>query len=127
MRKKLKSKEGFTLAELLIVVAIIAILAMISIPIFTSRMENAKKNTDLANERSAKAAAVSAYLDESLTAAQTYYYDVENGAVDKDKTKIACDGYNQAKHGSIEPKTAIIRIDIGADGSSITASWEAKN
>ena len=34
-----KNKKGFTLAELLIVVAIIAVLVAISIPIFTSQLE----------------------------------------------------------------------------------------
>ena len=34
-----KSKKGFTLAELLIVVAIIAVLVAISIPIFTNQLE----------------------------------------------------------------------------------------
>ncbi|WP_205508076.1 type IV pilin protein [Eubacterium pyruvativorans] len=33
------NKKGFTLAELLIVVAIIAVLVAISIPIFTSQLE----------------------------------------------------------------------------------------
>ena len=35
-------KNGFTLAELLIVVAIIAVLVAISIPIFTGQLEKAK-------------------------------------------------------------------------------------
>ena len=42
---------GFTLAEMLIVVAIIGILTAISIPIFTSRMHKAKVAADMANLR----------------------------------------------------------------------------
>lgn len=58
------NQKGFTLAELLIVVAIIAVLVAISIPIFSSQLEKSKENTDIANLRAAKAAAVSAYLTE---------------------------------------------------------------
>ena len=57
MNKKL-TKKGFTLAELLIVVAILAILVAVSIPIFTSKLHDAKDSTDKANMRAAKAAAV---------------------------------------------------------------------
>ena len=38
---KIKNKKGFTLAELLIVVAIIAVLVAVAIPIFTSQLEKA--------------------------------------------------------------------------------------
>lgn len=54
-RIKLNNKTGFTLAELLIVVAIIAVLVAISIPIFTSQLEKSREATDLANVRSAYA------------------------------------------------------------------------
>lgn len=37
-----KRKKGFTLAELLIVVAIIAVLVAISIPIFTLQLEKSQ-------------------------------------------------------------------------------------
>jgi prepilin-type N-terminal cleavage/methylation domain-containing protein len=47
-----KNKKGFTLAELLIVVAIIGVLVAISIPIFTSQLEKAREATDAANIRS---------------------------------------------------------------------------
>lgn len=42
-----KSKKGFTLAELLIVVAIIAVLVAISIPVFNSQLEKARRAVDL--------------------------------------------------------------------------------
>ena len=50
-----KDRKGFTLAELLIVVAIIGVLVAISIPIFSSQLERAREATDLANIRSAYA------------------------------------------------------------------------
>ena len=53
--KKMNNKHGFTLAELLIVVAIIAVLVAISIPIFTSQLEKSREAVDLANMRAAYA------------------------------------------------------------------------
>ena len=43
---KHKSKNGFTLAELLIVVAIIAVLVAISIPVFTAQLKKARLAVD---------------------------------------------------------------------------------
>lgn len=53
--KKTNNKKGFTLAELLVVVAIIAVLVAIAIPIFTSQLEKAREATDAANLRAAYA------------------------------------------------------------------------
>ena len=55
-------KKGFTLAELLVVVAIIAVLVAIAIPIFTSQLEKAREATDLANLRAAYAECTTAVL-----------------------------------------------------------------
>ena len=69
MFKKLrKNEKGFTLAELLIVVAIIGVLVAISIPIFTSQLEKAREATDLANVRSAYAEVQTAVLTKSTQA-----------------------------------------------------------
>ena len=56
------NKKGFTLAELLIVVAIIAVLVAIAIPVFTTQLERSREATDLSNIRAAYAEAVSDYL-----------------------------------------------------------------
>lgn len=60
--KKKNNKKGFTLAELLIVVAIIAVLVAIAIPIFTSQLEKSREATDLSNVRSAYAEIMTAAL-----------------------------------------------------------------
>ena len=44
-KKAKENKKGFTLAELLIVVAIIAVLVAISIPIFTSQLEKSDRKS----------------------------------------------------------------------------------
>ena len=53
---KNKNKErGFTIVELLIVVAIIGVLAAISVPVFTGQLEKSREAADIANVRAAYA------------------------------------------------------------------------
>lgn len=93
---KLSKNGGFTLVEMLIVVAIIAILVAVSIPLVGSALENARKATDASNERSFKAALVSGYIlnqagmsDDTIKVDATnddgttnrYAYDAANGKV----------------------------------------------
>ena len=52
---KKNNNKGFTLMEMLIVVAIIAVLVAIAIPVFTNQLEKAREATDMANIRSAYA------------------------------------------------------------------------
>jgi len=61
--KEKQNKKGFTLAELLIVVAIIGVLVAISIPIFNNQLRKARLATNQANARAAFSAAEAAYLD----------------------------------------------------------------
>ena len=48
-------RNGFTLMEMLIVIAIIAVLIVIAIPVFASQLEKSREAADLANVRSAYA------------------------------------------------------------------------
>lgn len=100
LKAKLRKKGGFTLIEMLIVVAIIAILIAVSIPMVGSALESARNATDAANERSFKAALVSGHLlstadmaaDNALKieADVIYAYDASNGvAAAKDATITA--------------------------------------
>lgn len=50
-----QNKNGFTLMEMLIVIAIIAVLIAVAIPVFALQLEKAREATDLANVRSAYA------------------------------------------------------------------------
>ncbi len=89
--KKL-NKKGFTLAELLIVVAIIAVLVAISIPVFSSQLEKAREATDMANIRAAYAEAVTDLLEKDASSTFSKTVDLTSNTKDwrsADDAKIA--------------------------------------
>ena len=132
----MRKRKGFTLAELLIVTAIIAVLVAISIPIFSSQLEKSRVATDQANVRSAKAAAAAEYMSNGESGSVSYVYnggsvtkiDLTN-SMDLDK-KVSESGYGKSTKedadGSITgatemPKDSVVEVTI--DGSDITARW----
>lgn len=62
MKKKVNNKKGFTLAELLVVLAILAVLVAVAIPLFTGAISQAQETTKNANSRAIRAAAVTEIL-----------------------------------------------------------------
>ena len=73
-----RKTKGFTLAELLIVVAIIAVLVAVAIPVFTAQLNKAKYATDLANLRSLMAIGTADFLSNGKSTIDGIVYR-ENG------------------------------------------------
>ena len=119
---QINKRKGFTLAELLIVVAIIGVLTAVAIPVFSSQLEKSREATDIANLRSAKAAAVAKYLADDLTEG-TYYFDAQKGVlVSEDNfTDGSITGYGKGtdKNGAISNSFETSAIANG----TITMSW----
>ena len=61
-----RCQKGFTLAELLIVVAIIAVLVAISIPIFNSQLEKSRRAVDLHTARTIESVLANAVNDGTI-------------------------------------------------------------
>jgi len=125
--KKLMNKKGFTLMEMLIVVAIIVILVAISIPTFTSQLDNARTNTDKANLRAAKAvintmemtgdwSQVDGY-DVTTASEVILYYNLETGEF---QTAEITSGYGQSTANSSNV------ISVGVTKGKITTAidWQ---
>lgn len=88
LKKVRGDKKGFTLAELLVVVAIIGILVAISVPLFTAQLGKARKATNQANMRAAKVAAISQYLSDAKDGNEIVYeYNIKTGTVTDGATK----------------------------------------
>ena len=102
----MNKKKGFTLAELLIVVAIIAVLVGIAIPVFTSQLEKAKEGTDLANIRAAYAEAQTAIVANGITEAVVWTDAkmVSKGKLDKVDSSTSIGG---------KPVSSLENIDTG--------------
>lgn len=70
LKKKLENKSkksGFTLIELIIVIAIIAILVAIALPKFGEVRENANRKADMASAKDIQSAVISLINDDKIT------------------------------------------------------------
>ena len=94
-------KQGFTLAELLIVVAIIGVLVAVSVPIFTAQRRKAVDAVNKANIRAAKAMALAAFYDDKTeyvqskpTGIQMAYFKYTDGSLVRMATDLRSDQVN---------------------------------
>lgn len=125
--------SGFTLAELLIVVAIIAVLVSVSIPIFTTQKEKAEISTCAANRRSLLSAFRAEEMSSTETATYTTVYQwlqtaVEQCGGNKDDVKQIGTGstYTYTVTGFCSKKDGTYTVTFNAqeDTVSIVCSIE---
>lgn len=115
LKGKVQNQKGFTLVEMLIVVAIIAILVAVSIPLITNALDQAKHATDAANERAAKAEILIQWLSDggtSITAGTTYYYDAVKGSVEPNTTATIA---SYGKHTGHDDKIIAVQVTTGGE------------
>lgn len=108
LREKLRNHEGFTLVEMLIVVAIIAILIAVSIPLVNTSLEKARHAVDQANMRSAVLLANVKVMTEEITVNDSWQYKVDND-------NHQAQGSLVDTGGNVKPQCAECKNDAGAD------------
>lgn len=110
-----EEKGGFTLAELLIVVAIVAVLVAIAIPVFTAQLDKANAGTDEANTRSGYGYLQSMSITESgLTGSYTLMADgtVTGTGIDNDTSAAVYQAKGDSKN--VDGANASEEITIGS-------------
>lgn len=120
MLKKLQNKKGFTLMEMLIVVAIIAVLVAIAIPVFNGALTKSKEAADVANVRATYAEWQTAMLTEN-TKAPADKEAFLKGPTDNDTLTLNYPDKLTVADGTITYKAS--KLTDAANADSKTFTW----
>ncbi|WP_312636657.1 prepilin-type N-terminal cleavage/methylation domain-containing protein [Oscillibacter sp.] len=129
LKAKKNSKKGFTLMEMLIVVAIIGVLVAISIPVFTAKLTDARKAADDANMRTAKAVyavyqlnASSSSDDSGLGSGGPYYFNASTGKFQTTGTDASGAYKAQSEDGTARGVGNVIKVDTSSTNGPVWAA-----
>ena len=111
---KKMNKKGFTLIEMLVVIAIIAVLVSIIIPTVSSATDKAGAATNAANLRSVVAEATTKMLSSDSSATGNVQLTFTNGKVSA--IAVRDNAPYSAKTGAVEKNTPITLTYTEADG-----------
>lgn len=125
-----KCKKGFTLIELIIVIAIIAILAAVAIPKFGQVKKNASINTDIKNARTIAETTVMLLAEGEITSEPDgvvgdipFKYDLEIGGTEGESKILT-----EAIHGVVKGKyykDGLFRVSIRQDSTVIVWIYDS--
>lgn len=134
MRKKVRSQPGFTLIEVLVVVAIIVILLAIAIPAVMGALDNARHNADAKYERAAMALVNARWTTGAANADDSnqgdvviYTYDPEKGVVGTSRgTNVyKVPAFGQCREHGHQGKGIYVRLN--KDNGEVLMCWAEPN
>ncbi len=115
----MKNNKGFTLAELLIVVAIIAVLVAIAIPVFTTQLEKSREATDMSNVRAAYAEVIANYLSNGAKTKTSG----EGATVATVKARQVESGWQNTENGKLQIRVDGVESTISFDAKVASSTW----
>jgi type IV pilus assembly protein PilA len=112
MKKELKNNKGFSLVELIVVIAIMAVLVGVLAPQFMKYVESSRQSTDIDNVQSLKTAIETEATEQLLTGTYT----------------ITVDGSAQTAESSLAITTMNKTVKLKSAGwRNVTYTYDASN
>lgn len=119
IRKSMRGQKGFTLVELMVVIAIIGVLAAIAVPMFTDSTDSAKNAKSQADKKALESALQLYYVDNSKYPVAATYGGL--GAI-----LAPSSGKKYMKEMPAKPSGYTDYTYVSADGASYTLGGGTK-
>lgn len=108
---KKTNNKGFSLVELIVVIAIMAVLVGVAAPTFTKYVEQARRSTDVQNAEAIKTAVLA---------------DIADGTLEDSKSDVVVTDADGGYHPTALTEVPVIQAK-GAKGNNFTATWNVTN